>query len=223
MEKGIYINNLKTSSELTAAEFKKKFSNAQLSLNTSGDVVVKDSVFGQEGYNCIEIGLSSKVTPPTNVTIEGCDFTKTLSNNAILVFGTQDNAIINIKNCKFAKVSNVLRLSNKTNAKNVVVNIENCSVEQWEEVQVPYCGFIDLEDYTSASEDEFLEANRFSPEKMTINIKNLTHKGVKVCPEDLATCVATKDTAQVIYLCVDKVNYKIIDYDPDFYPAISFS
>ena len=47
--------------------------------------------------------------------VENLDFNATLSNNAILIFGTQNNAYIQIKNCHFSDVSNCVRLSNKIN------------------------------------------------------------------------------------------------------------
>ena len=221
MANGIILNNVKAFSNMEASAFKKQFGNAQFSLNTSGKVNVKDCVFDQNGYNCIEIGLNNGITPPSAIDIENCDFSGQLLNNAILIFGTQDNAVINIKNCKFGTLSNAIRLSNRTNAKNVVVNIENCSVEQWE-TKNPYVGFLILEDYTSKNEEDFLEANRFSPEKLTINISNLQYKGEKVVPEDLAAVVSSKNEKQLIYISVDNVNYMIPEYDAEMYPVINF-
>ena len=224
MAKKVIINNLEANGTLDAAAQRKAYGNALLSVNANdGEVVIKDLKVAMNGYNGIEIGLKDAVNPPSKIDIENCDFTGTLTNNGILIFGTADNAVVNIKNCHFAKASNIIRLSNRTNATGVIVNIEDCVIDQWEEAQDNYAGFLILEDYKSASEDEFLEINRFAPDKITINIKNLTYKGEKVMPEKLEECIATfnKDT-QLIYMCIDKANYTLPEYTAEIYPTINF-
>ena len=224
MAKKVIINNLEANGTLDAAAQRKAYGNALFSVNANdGEVVIKDLKVAMNGYNGIEIGLKDAVNPPSKIDIENCDFTGTLTNNGILIFGTADNAVVNIKNCHFAKASNIIRLSNRTNATGVIVNIEDCVIDQWEEVQDNYAGFLILEDYKSASEDEFLEINRFAPEKIAINIKNLIYKGEKVMPEKLEECIATfnKDT-QLIYMCIDKANYTLPEYTVEIYPTISF-
>ena len=220
----VIIKKLEVKNNLTSKEQRSLYGNALLSINTPGSIVIDGCDVSANGYNGIEIGLNSKVNLPSQIDISNIDFSGQLSNNGILIFGTTDDAVINIKKCHFADVSNAIRLSNRTAAKNVVVNIEDCIVDKWEENQAKYAGFIILEDYTSATEDDFLEANRFGPDKLTINIKNLTYKGKKVLPESVEACTATfnKDT-QVIYMCIDKVGYKLPEYDSDLYPTISFS
>ena len=224
MAKKVIINNLEANGTLDAAAQRKAYGNALLSVNANeGEVVIKDLKVAMNGYNGIEIGLKEAVNPPSKIDIENCDFTGTLTNNGILIFGTADNAVVNIKNCHFAKASNIIRLSNRTNATGVIVNIEDCVIDQWEEDQDNYAGFLILEDYKSASEDEFLEINRFAPDKITINIKNLIYKGEKVMPEKLEECIATfnKDT-QLIYMCIDKANYTFPEYTAEIYPTINF-
>lgn len=224
MAKKVIINNLEANGTLDAAAQRKAYGNALFSVNANdGEVVIKDLKVAMNGYNGIEIGLKDAVNPPSKIDIENCDFTGTLTNNGILIFGTADNAVVNIKNCHFAKASNIVRLSNRTNAKSVIVNIEDCVIDQWEEDQNKYAGFLILEDYKSASEDEFLEINRFAPEKITINIKNLTYKGKKVMPEKLEDCIASfnKDT-QLIYMCIDKAGYILPEYTAEIYPTINF-
>ena len=224
MAKKVIINNLEANGTLDAAAQRKTYGNALFSVNANdGEVVIKDLKVAMNGYNGIEIGLKDAVNPPSKIDIENCDFTGTLTNNGILIFGTADNAVVNIKNCHFAKASNIIRLSNRTNATGVIVNIEDCVIDQWEEDQDNYAGFLILEDYKSASEDEFLEINRFDPEKITINIKNLIYKGKKVMPAKLEECIATfdKDT-QLIYMCIDKANYSLPEYTVEIYPTINF-
>lgn len=192
----ISIYGLKTSGTLA-----KSISNAQHSLNCNGDVVVRDCTFGQDGYNCLEIGLQNGYNPK-NVLIENCTFEGTLSNNAILVFGTQNDAVITIRNCHFKSVSNGLRLSNKTNATNVVVNLENCTCDSWEGTPA-YAGFILLQDYTtkytSASENP-ATANLFAPEKITINFKNCYGPQGKIMGSVEDICGSGIADKQVIYV-----------------------
>ena len=224
MAKKVIINNLEANGTLDAAAQRKAYGNALFSVNANdGEVVIKDLKVAMNGYNGIEIGLKDAVNPPSKIDIENCDFTGTLTNNGILIFGTADNAIVNIKNCHFTKASNIIRLSNRTNATGVIVNIEDCVIDQWEEDQDNYAGFLILEDYKSASEDEFLEINRFAPEKINIIIKNLIYKGKKVMPKKLEDCIATfnKDT-QLIYMCIDKANYTLPEYTAEIYPTINF-
>ena len=224
MAKKVIINNLEANGTLDAATQRKTYGNALFSVNANdGEVVIKDLKVAMNGYNGIEIGLKEAVNPPSKIDIENCDFTGTLTNNGILIFGTADNAVVNIKNCHFAKASNIIRLSNRTNATGVIINIEDCVSDQWEEAQDKYAGFLILEDYKAASEDEFLEINRFAPEKITINIKNLIYKGKKVMPAKLEDCIATfnKDT-QLIYMCIDKANYSLPEYTEEIYPTINF-
>lgn len=219
----ILINNLKTSGTLTPAQQKDLFGNAIFLLNAAnGEVKIKDTVFGQNGYNCLEIG-NTMAGLPAKVEILNCDFSGTLSNNAISIFGTQNNAVIDIKNCHFADISNMLRVSNISNATGVVINIENCTIDKW--AGVPYAGFLLLQDYTSKSIDEFIETNRFGPDKMTINVKNMIYNGQVINPENIDAVIGTKDANQVAYMWVDRAqgSDRSPAYDADIYPTFNFS
>lgn len=176
-------------------------SNAGISINNSGNVVIDGGSFNQNGYNAIEIGLAGTAAPK-NVTIQNLNVTGEMSNNAILVFATQDDAVINIKDCYFNKVSNVLRLSNRTNATGVTVNIENVEVGQWDS-DPGWAGFIILEDYLAYNKQpgDVANANVFGDGKITINIKNLVYKGEKIMPKNLGDVIATHNAdTQVIYM-----------------------
>lgn len=183
-------------------------------------VTVKDSTFdASAAYNMIEIGLDGTALPK-GVLIENCKFTGNYANNAILVFGTQDNAVININNCYFEHVSNVLRLSNKTNAKNVTVNITNCKCDHWD-TNPQWAGLLICQDYTSGSTAKAEENNLFAPDKITINVSNLiTPDGTLLAaPEDMATIAGSFDDKQVFYL---SDNYRgSVAYDAAKYPAIN--
>jgi len=219
----VILNNFKASGTLTAAQHKAAFGNAIVSINTPGDVLIKDSVFDEPAYNAIEIGLAAAATPPSNVTIKNVDFSAGLTNNAITIFATQDDAVITIEDCHFASVSNALRLSNRTNAKNVQVYIKNCTVDQWEATP-EYAGFLLLQDYTSASAEDFIEKSPFAPDKLAIHFQNLKHGEQIVTPEDLTAAFGCHTADQIGYMYIDKASGtdRMPAFDADIYPAITF-
>ena len=103
-------------------------------IESNGEVLIKDCVFGMKGYNNINIGNSSL---PSKITIENCDFTAPMTNNAISVYKTVDGCVIDVKNCTFHDCSNALRLFNMNNV-NVTLNVENCTFKKWEEARPEY-------------------------------------------------------------------------------------
>lgn len=209
-----------------SGSFPKANGNTVISVNNAEFIVFKDMVFdASEVYNGIEIGLASNSVLPKNILFDNCKFQGEFSNNAILVFGTQDNAIITLNNCYFEKISNALRLSNKSNASGVVVNINNCTVDQWE-TRAPWQGFLICEDYTNKTEEEVNANNLFGDGKITVNFNNLVHAGVKINPADPASVCGTKNESQVVMVCQDVVagpegDY-CLSYDAAKFPVVSF-
>ena len=209
-----------------SGSFPKANENTVISVNNAEFIVFKDMVFdASEVYNGIEIGLASNSVLPKNILFDNCKFQGEFSNNAILVFGTQDNAIITLNNCYFEKISNTLRLSNKSNASGVVVNINNCTVDQWE-TRAPWQGFLICEDYTNKTEEEVNANNLFGDGKITVNFNNLVHAGVKINPADPASVCGTKNESQVVMVCQDAVagpegDY-CLSYDAAKFPVVSF-
>lgn len=209
-----------------SGSFPKANGNTVISVNNAEFIVFKDMVFdASEVYNGIEIGLASNSVLPKNILFDNCKFQGEFSNNAILVFGTQDNAIITLNNCYFEKISNALRLSNKSNASGVVVNINNCTVDQWE-TRAPWQGFLICEDYTNKTEEEVNADNLFGDGKITVNFNNLVHAGVKINPADPASVCGTKNESQVVMVCQDAVagpegDY-CLSYDAAKFPVVSF-
>ena len=207
----------------TSGDLPKATSNAAWSINTNGEVKIDSSNFGQTGYNCIEIGLTA--TSPKKVTISDINFTAALTNNAILIFDTADEAVIDIKNCTFTSVSNAIRLSNRSNVK-CTLNITNCHVEKWESTPA-YAGMLMFEDYTGKSAEQNKTDNRFGPDKITVNITNCTHgpERTKIAiPEggSLKDICSTGDAeTQVIYIYNDKEG--AVAYSEDRYPVINIS
>ena len=209
-----------------SGSFPKANGNTVISVNNAEFIVFKDMVFdASEVYNGIEIGLASNSVLPKNILFDNCKFQGEFSNNAILVFGTRDNAIITLNNCYFEKISNALRLSNKSNASGVVVNINNCTVDQWE-TRAPWQGFLICEDYTNKTEEEVNANNLFGDGKITVNFNNLVHAGVKINPADPASVCGTKNESQVVMVCQDAVagpegDY-CLSYDAAKFPVVSF-
>lgn len=209
-----------------SGSFPKANGNTVISVNNAEFIVFKDMVFdASEVYNGIEIGLASNSVLPKNILFDNCKFQGEFSNNAILVFGTQDNAIITLNNCYFEKISNALRLSNKSNASGVVVNINNCTVDQWE-TRAPWQGFLICEDYTNKTEEEVNANNLFGDGKITVNFNNLVHAGVKINPADPASVCGTKNESQVVMVCQDAVagpegDY-CLSYDAAKFLVVSF-
>lgn len=193
-----------------SGDFPKATSNAIASINGGSSVTLSNVTFDSTvtGYNAIEIGLSATELPKY-INIKECNFDCTFSNNAILIFGTADNAVVNIENCHFGTLSNCLRLSNKSNAKNVVVNVTNCSVDQWD-TNPSWEGFLICEDYTSKSVEKEQENNLFGDGKITVNFTNLTHQGNKVTDET---------TQRVTYVYND---YGKLVTDEKYCPIVTF-
>lgn len=193
-----------------SGDFPKATSNAIASINGGSSVTLSNVTFDSTvtGYNAIEIGLSATELPKY-INIKDCNFDCTFSNNAILIFGTADNAVVNIEDCHFGTLSNCLRLSNKSNAKNVVVNVTNCSVDQWD-TNPSWEGFLICEDYTSKSVEKEQENNLFGDGKITVNFTNLTHQGNKVTDET---------TQRVTYVYND---YGKLVTDEKYCPIVTF-
>lgn len=209
-----------------SGSFPKANGNTVISVNNAEFIVFKDMVFdASEVYNGIEIGLASNSVLPKNILFDNCKFQGEFSNNAILVFGTQDNAIITLNNCYFEKISNALRLSNKSNASGVVVNINNCTVDQWD-TRAPWQGFLICKDYTNKTEEEVNANNLFGDGKITVNFNNLVHAGVKINPADPASVCGTKNESQVVIVCQDAVagpeGDHCLSYDAAKFPVVSF-
>ena len=217
----ININNLQVT-----GDFPKSTSNSVININDTENIIFKDMTFNSSDvYNGIEIGLSSDNSKlPKNIIFDNCRFEGSFSNNAILIFGTQNNATITLNNCYFEKVSNALRLSNKSNASGVTVNIINCTVDEWDSNTL-WSGFLICEDYTNTeSEAQAEEANLFSPEKIKVNFINLIHNSEKILPSDIVSVCGSKDENQVVVVCIDAIQGSdyCINYDANKFPTITF-
>lgn len=200
------------------------------------------------GSNALYNGLQLFCNNATkSIVVEDCQFLGTFTNNGINVYGCASNAVITVKNCYFQKVSNVLRLSNNTNATNVTINFENCVIDSWEgdtatsDNKNDWAGFCICQDYTSgvksgnkcvntpeAKEQSTANAianNLFAPNKIKINIKNCVGPNG---PIQLAEGKTVADGAycqtgladQLCYVIRDCATPYLLPYDPACYPTI---
>ena len=203
-------------------DFPKANGNSVIQINNAEFILFKDIVFDSNNvYNGIEIGLSKTATQQVkNIIFENCKFKGKFANNAILIFATENNSVITLNNCHFDKVSNALRISNKTNSKNVVININNCTIDGWDS-NPEYQGFIIFEDYTNKTEEDVNTNNLFAPEKIKVNINNLVYQGKKLAPTDMASVCGTANKNQIIYVYADAIG--LIAYDLNKYPNINFN
>ena len=203
-------------------DFPKANGNSVIQINNAEFILFKDMVFDSNNiYNGIEIGLSKTATQQAkNIIFENCKFKGEFANNAILIFATENNSVITLNNCHFDKVSNALRISNKTNSKNVVININNCTIDGWDS-NPEYQGFIIFEDYTNKTEEDVNTNNLFAPEKIKVNINNLVYQGKKLVPTDMASVCGTANENQIIYVYADAIG--LIAYDLNKYPNINFN
>ena len=207
--------------------------NTVISVNASDDVTIDgvDMTNADLSWNAIEVGLNSS---PSNVDIENVTL-KSAKNNGILLFNTQDNAVINIKNVDFGEqVSNAIRISNHSNAKNVTINIEDCKVGRWDDGKegapsypsTLYAGFFIFEDYCQDHNtvEKAKEANLFGPDKIKIHIKNLTVGGKPYKPADVTTLLGGgyKGGDRFGYIFYDYANNTQIEYDEKLFPEITF-
>lgn len=205
----------------TTGDLPKATANAQIRI-VSGDYIrITNSAIDQTGYNAIEIGLGtgSGPMPTKSITIDNVVFNSTLSNNAILIFATEDGSVVTISNCTFKKCSNPVRLSNAKGGK-VTLNLVNCEFTEWDSNDM-WAGIVIMQDYTSGSAEAVQANNLFGPDKVTINLINCTHAGKKITmPEDIATVCGTNDAAtQLFYVWSNEEG--LVAYDADRYPVIN--
>lgn len=194
--------------------------NTVMSVNTPGDISLKYIDFSAPlsgtTYNGIEIGLTSQ---PKSILIDSINFGERFENIPLIIYGVQDNAIINISNVHFGRVRNCVRFSNGTNAKNVTINFTNCSCDQWD-INGEWSGFIKLQDYKSSAEDVVVN-NVFSPEKVTINVHNFRYQGQLLeKPQDISEiCGNAVYPRQFIYIWND--NEGFVEYNENRFPVLN--
>ena len=189
-------------------------------IESNGEILIKDCVFGMKGYNNINIGSDKSKHLPSKITIENCNFTAPMTNNAISVYKTVDGCVIDVKNCVFHDCSNALRLFNMNNV-NVTLNVENCTFKKWEEARPQWAGALILEDASSKSAKAEEANNLFAPEKVKVNFINCFGPHGKLEAKDISKVAGTKDEKQILYVYYH-VQKDIPFGDGSKYPTVSF-
>ena len=195
-------------------------SGTQVTITPNDYVEIRDCNFGAGGYNAVEIGLNVN-SAPKSVIIDNCTFSGNLKNNAISIFAQQNDAIIKISNCVFADVSNVLRISNRTNTKATFI-FENCTFTRWESYPA-YSGAVVCQDYTSQSVEETESNNLFAPEKIRIKFINCVGpSGDKISGSSDPTIYSgSGNENQLLYVYADNGG-GIVSYNSARYPEVEF-
>ena len=204
-------------------EFKKSSGNTVVAISNSETITFRNMNIDATLYNCIEIGLSGDKLAK-NILFENCNFRGNFTNNAVSIFGTQAGAIVNFNNCYFEHVSNVLRLSNRTNT-SMTVNFTNCSCDHWDTTP-QWTGMIICQDYTSPL-DKVEENNLFAPEKIVINIYNFRMPNGEmmqpIAEEDMPLACGSQITGkQLFYVYTDK-NDTVHPYVKSRYPTFNIA
>lgn len=204
-------------------EFKKSSGNTVVAISNSETITFRNMNIDATLYNCIEIGLSGDKLAK-NILFENCNFRGNFTNNAVSIFGTQAGAIVNFNNCYFEHVSNVLRLSNRTNT-SMTVNFTNCSCDHWDTTP-QWTGMIICQDYTSPL-DKIEENNLFAPEKIVINIYNFRMPNGEmmqpIAEEDMPLACGSQITGkQLFYVYTDK-NDTVHPYVKSRYPTFNIA
>lgn len=178
----------------------REVSNAMIRCDTNDEVYIDNTTVEQSGYNGVEIGCS---TAPKKITIKDCDFTGELVNHAISIFATANNCVVNIENCHFSNVSNVLRLSNRTNASGVKVNLRNC---KWDHLDSDpnRKAVVICHDYTSADKAEVIESNRFGDGKIEVAMFNCIGEDGEVVTLPADSSWAGTGDGKLMYVYADQ-------------------
>lgn len=181
-------------------------------------VKITNCTLGQGGYNAINIGNSSTTVEnaPKSILIDNVKLNGIMRNNAINIYGQQNNAVITISNCHFAGVSNPVRLFNTTNT-NCTVNLINCTVDAWEADanEIVYSGFLICEEISSATVEEEITNNRFGKDKITVNFINCYGPHGKIESADPASYCGVANENQLVYVFRHKLYKEESAADPN--------
>ena len=196
---------------------------------TSAEVFKLDGVtFSGRTYNTVMTGQGTSGKYLKYADIVNCNFNEFAQHFNIWFAGWQDNAILNIKNCKFKRCEQFLCLGdyhgeiNQFNNK-LTINIENCEIEEYEVGESDqYSGIILCDSRNTTTTSQFDELNPFGNGKIIININNVTVGGVKLTKDNFK--MGTKNGEQMLYVYQAATgSYKNISFGSDtkqFFPTV---
>ncbi|MCQ2576362.1 MAG: hypothetical protein MJ162_06425 [Treponema sp.] len=181
-----------------------KYTNAFIGFDAENIYVSNISMKGDETpggarksfvYNGFE---QTGTTPIKSFYIENWKLDATyITNNFISAYTYADNAVITVKNASFANMSSseIIRVSNRTNANNVTLNFENLDWaydETHASYDVDYSSILMYQPWESASKRtlEIREAELTAFNSWTMNFKNCSYKGEKVTANEYPSAKA---------------------------------
>ena len=238
-EKNLAINNYTTEG---------KFNNQtnQINVEYAEDIVINDATFNADGYNTIMIAQPTAATQdavvPSSIIIQNNTF-KNVTNNAINIDRTVDNAKILIDNCHFIDCSNPIRFRNYNYASGMNAVISNCKFDKWD-VDPKWEGAVILEDRYSYN--EYIKTNPkptsgdtsawvsglikfakdkapFGPDKLTMTFENCTFPEGKPAytSENITEYMGTEKTGRFAFIWIPGAD-ATLEYDEKVYPKIEF-
>lgn len=176
-------------------------------------ITIRDTTFTGRTYNTIMTGQTCE-QPIKMLTIENCEFKEFADHVNIWAAKFADDAVVTISNCHFYDCDEqVLALSNEGLAKNVTINMVNCIIDRCE-TGTEYEGFILCQDYSEPKTQEGFE-ERAMFKDITINLTNVTLRGVKLTPENFK--MGTGEAGQCLYVYGPTLH----PYDERFFPTVN--
>lgn len=243
-EKNLVINNYTTKGQF-------KTQTNQINVEYAEDIVINNAAFNAGGYNTIMIAQPTSTTQeasvPSSIVIQNNTFTN-VTNNAINIDRTTDNANILINNCNFIDCSNPIRFRNYNYARGMKAVISGCIFNKWE-TNSEYEGAVILEDRYSYNEYikdhpkpaadatsgitsgawvsgliEFAKIKApFGPDKLTMTFENCKFPEGKpeYTSENISGYMGTEPSGRFAYIWVPGAN-ATLEYDEKVYPKIEF-
>ena len=173
---------------------------------------VKDTAFVGPTYNTIMTGQNTEVFLKSMV-VEGCTFDEDCKHVNIWFAGFQDGGSLVVKDCNIKTCEQAICVSDFSGTENKLdITVENVEIETYENGEGDkYNGWILFDDRVCSGDAEFTEKAPFGPDKVTLNIKNVTAGGVKITAENFKIGVEG-GAGQMMYIFCKAAN-KVYNYD----------
>jgi len=200
-----------------------KLSNAVM-IKDAKEIEFKNVKFEGPAYNTIMTGQRCKAGGYLeSLVIENCTFNELCRHINIWCAAWKNNAVVTIKNCKFATCEQFLCLGDFHAANDVAgfankltVNIENCEIVNYEKNDA-YEGII-LCDSRHATAANYAEVNPFA--NVTINITNTKVGDVLLTKDNFL--MGTQAVGQMLYVyrAKDNTNFVFNADTKAFFPTV---
>lgn len=218
----------------------------QINAEYAKAVTIKDTTFNATGYNTIMIAQPTANTQdsvvPSAIVIENVEF-KNVTNNAVNIDRTTDNATVLIDNCKFIDCSNPIRFRNYNYAKGIAATVKDCKFDKWDS-NIKWSGAVILEDRYSYNEyvktnpkptsgdltewkaglvDFAKTAAPFGPEHLTMTFENCTFpaNSPEYTSDNITEYIGKESTERFAFIWIPGADVTL-EYDEKIYPKIMF-